>query len=44
MLKKILVGSVAALIGAFLGAMVNKKGRELGEANLGTDGSKEDLC
>lgn len=44
MLKKILMGSVAALIGAFLGAMANKKGRELGEANLGTDGSKEDLC
>ena len=44
MLKKILVGSVAALIGAFLGAMANKKGRELGEANLETDGSKEDLC
>ena len=44
MVKKILVYGTVALIGAFLGALANKKGRELGEANLETDGSKDDLC
>lgn len=41
MVKKNLVYGTVALIGAFLGAMANKKGRELGEAALETSDSEK---
>lgn len=43
MLKEILIYGTAALVGAFLGAFANKKGRELGEADLENTDTKEDL-
>ncbi len=41
MVKKILVYGTVALIGAFLGALANKKGRELGEAGSEASDSEE---
>ncbi len=43
MVKEILVYGTIAVIGAFLGALANKKGRELGEADLENADSKENL-
>ena len=43
MMKEILICGTVAIIGAFLGALVNKKGRELGEAELKQADSKEKL-
>lgn len=43
MIKKILICGTLTLIGAFLGAMANKKGRELGEADSENVESKEKL-
>lgn len=41
MVKKILVYGTVALIGAFLGALAYKKGRELGEAGSEASDSEE---
>ena len=43
MVKEILVYGTVAVIGAFLGALVNKKGRELGEVASRTADSEEEL-
>ena len=43
MVKEIFIYGTVAVIGAFLGALINKKGRELGEAELKGADSEEKL-
>ena len=43
MMKEILICGTVAIIGAFLGALANKKGRELAEAELKAADSEENL-
>ena len=43
MMKEILIYGTVAVIGAFLGALANKKGREIGETASTTTDSEEKL-